>query len=76
MAGSLETGTKIASLGQITFAEQRDGYQEAAEGLLAGGVDLLIVETHPGPPAGQSRHDRLPAGHGQRRATGPPPDTR
>jgi 5-methyltetrahydrofolate--homocysteine methyltransferase len=45
VAGSLGPGTKIASLGQISFAEQRDGYQEAAAGLLAGGVDLFIVET-------------------------------
>jgi 5-methyltetrahydrofolate--homocysteine methyltransferase len=45
VAGSLGPGTKIASLGQITFADQRDGYQEAAEGLLAGGVDLFIIET-------------------------------
>jgi 5-methyltetrahydrofolate--homocysteine methyltransferase len=45
VAGSLGPGTKIASLGQITFAEQRDGYQLAAEGLLAGGVDLFIIET-------------------------------
>jgi 5-methyltetrahydrofolate--homocysteine methyltransferase len=45
VAGSLGPGTKIASLGQIGFAEMRDGYQEAAEGLLAGGVDLLLVET-------------------------------
>ena len=45
MAGSLGPGTKIASLGQISFADMRDGYQEAAAGLLAGGVDLLIIET-------------------------------
>src|SRR5262249_22934349 len=45
VAGSLGPGTKIASLGQISFVEQRDGYQEAAAGLLAGGVDLFIVET-------------------------------
>jgi 5-methyltetrahydrofolate--homocysteine methyltransferase len=45
VAGSLGPGTKIASLGQIGFAEQRDGYQEAAAGLLEGGVDLLVVET-------------------------------
>ena len=45
VAGSLGPGTKIASLGQISFADQRDGYQQAAEGLLQGGVDLLIVET-------------------------------
>src|SRR6201995_4378639 len=40
VAGSLGPGTKIASLGQITFVDQRDGYQEAAAGLLDGGVDL------------------------------------
>ena len=45
VAGSLGPGTKIASLGQITFAEQRDGYQLAAEGLLEGGVDLFVIET-------------------------------
>ncbi len=45
VAGSLGPGTKIASLGQITFAEQRDGYQEAADGLLEGGVDLFVIET-------------------------------
>ena len=45
VAGSLGPGTKIASLGQISFVTQRDGYQEAAEGLLAGGVDLFVIET-------------------------------
>src|SRR6202048_4246849 len=45
VAGSLGPGTKIASLGQISFADQRDGYQEAARGLLDGGVDLLVIET-------------------------------
>jgi 5-methyltetrahydrofolate--homocysteine methyltransferase len=45
VAGSLGPGTKIASLGQISFVEQRDGYQEAAEGLLAGGVDFFVIET-------------------------------
>ena len=45
VAGSLGPGTKIASLGQISFAEQRDGYQLAARGLLAGGIDLFVIET-------------------------------
>ena len=45
VAGSLGPGTKIASLGQISFAEMRDGYQEAAAGLIAGGADLLVIET-------------------------------
>lgn len=45
VAGSLGPGTKIASLGQISFGDMRDGYQEAALGLLAGGVDLFVIET-------------------------------
>ena len=45
VAGSLGPGTKIASLGQIAFTDQRDGYEQAATGLLLGGVDLLVVET-------------------------------
>jgi 5-methyltetrahydrofolate--homocysteine methyltransferase len=45
VAGSLGPGTKIASLGQIPFADQRDGYQLAALGLIEGGADLLIIET-------------------------------
>src|SRR4051812_17079287 len=45
VAGSIGPGTKFASLGQIRFADLRDSYQEQVEGLLEGGVDLLIVET-------------------------------
>ncbi|MGH9077413.1 MAG: methionine synthase [Acidimicrobiales bacterium] len=45
VAGSLGPGTKIASLAQISFAGARDGYREAAAGLLEGGADLLVVET-------------------------------
>jgi 5-methyltetrahydrofolate--homocysteine methyltransferase len=45
VAGSLGPGTKIASLGQIAFADQRDGYEQAARGLLQGDVDLLLIET-------------------------------
>jgi 5-methyltetrahydrofolate--homocysteine methyltransferase len=46
VAGSLGPGTKAPSLAQIRFAELRDHYQVAAEGLLEGGVDLFILETH------------------------------
>ncbi|HZQ28855.1 MAG TPA: homocysteine S-methyltransferase family protein, partial [Acidimicrobiales bacterium] len=45
VAGSLGPGTKLASLGWIRFAELRDGYEEAARGLIDGGADLLIIET-------------------------------
>ena len=34
------------SLGQIRFAELRDAYEVQARGLLEGGVDLLLIETH------------------------------
>ncbi|MDI3390303.1 homocysteine S-methyltransferase family protein, partial [Streptomyces sp. B-S-A8] len=43
--GSIGPGTKLPSLGHIDYATIRDGYQENAEGLLAGGADALIVET-------------------------------
>ncbi|MBX3286701.1 MAG: methionine synthase [Actinobacteria bacterium] len=46
VAGSLGPGTKSPSLAQIRFAELRDHYQVAAEGLLEGGIDLFILETH------------------------------
>ena len=45
VAGSMGPGTRMPSLGQITFAAVRDAYEVQARGLLDGGVDLLIVET-------------------------------
>ncbi|HET7720487.1 MAG TPA: homocysteine S-methyltransferase family protein, partial [Acidimicrobiales bacterium] len=45
VAGSMGPGTKSPSLGQISFAELRDGFEVQARGLLDGGVDLLIIET-------------------------------
>ena len=45
VAGSMGPGTKLPSLGQIRFADLRDGYEIQARGLLDGGVDLLLVET-------------------------------
>ena len=41
----LGPGTKMATLNWITFAELRDSYEDAAHGLLDGGVDLIIIET-------------------------------
>ena len=37
--------TKLPTLGHIGFDQLRDSYQEQAEGLIAGDVDLLIIET-------------------------------
>ncbi|MEY2418283.1 MAG: 5-methyltetrahydrofolate--homocysteine methyltransferase, partial [Actinomycetota bacterium] len=45
VAGDLGPGTKMATLGWISFAELRDAYEEAARGLLDGGVDLFAIET-------------------------------
>ena len=45
VAGSIGPGTKFPTLGQIPYTELRDSYQEQARGLLAGGVDLFIIET-------------------------------
>ena len=45
VVGSMGPGTKLPSLGQISFEALRAAYQEQAEALLAGGVDALLVET-------------------------------
>ncbi len=45
VAGSMGPGTKLPTLGQIGFGDLRDAYELLAEGLLAGGADLLLVET-------------------------------
>ncbi|TCD58467.1 methionine synthase [Synechococcus sp. BS56D] len=45
VAGSMGPTTKLPTLGHIEFDALRSAYQEQAEGLLAGGVDLYIVET-------------------------------
>src|SRR3954470_6719044 len=45
VAGSMGPGTKMPTLGHITFADLRDAYEVQARGLLEGGVDLLLVET-------------------------------
>jgi len=45
VAGSMGPGTKFATLGQITYRDLRDAYEEQAAGLLEGGVDLLMIET-------------------------------
>ncbi len=43
--GSVGPGTKLPTLGHVRFAELRDAYQRNVAGLLAGGVDAVIVET-------------------------------
>ncbi|MGH3789453.1 MAG: homocysteine S-methyltransferase family protein, partial [Pseudonocardiaceae bacterium] len=43
--GSVGPGTKLPTLGHISFAELRDAYVEQVRGLLAGGTDAVLVET-------------------------------
>ena len=45
VAGSIGPTTKLPTLGHIGFDAMKDSFQEQAEGLLAGDVDLFIVET-------------------------------
>ncbi|WP_370414142.1 methionine synthase [Streptomyces fradiae] len=43
--GSMGPGTKLPTLGHVTYEPLRDAYRQNAEGLLAGGADALLVET-------------------------------
>jgi 5-methyltetrahydrofolate--homocysteine methyltransferase len=46
VAGSMGPTTKAISVtGGVTFDQLRDAYKEQAEGLIEGGVDLLLLET-------------------------------
>ncbi len=46
VAGSVgPLGTRIEPLGKISFAEARQAFRDQIEGLIEGGVDLLILET-------------------------------
>jgi 5-methyltetrahydrofolate--homocysteine methyltransferase len=43
--GSIGPGTKLPTLGHVTYKELRDTYYEAAKGLIDGGSDGLLIET-------------------------------
>lgn len=43
--GSMGPGTKLPTLGHVTYVELLKAYQENARGLIDGGVDGIIVET-------------------------------
>ncbi|HEX8005503.1 MAG TPA: methionine synthase, partial [Trebonia sp.] len=43
--GSMGPGTKLPTLGHVTFRALRDSFYENAAGLLRGGADALIIET-------------------------------
>ena len=44
-AGALGPGTKLPSLGHITYDAMYEGYTQAALGLIDGGVDVFLIET-------------------------------
>jgi len=44
--GSMGPGTKLASLGHIDYDSLEDSYTEQARGLIDGGCDVLLLETH------------------------------
>ncbi|MBN2781654.1 MAG: methionine synthase [Campylobacterales bacterium] len=43
--GSIGPGTKLPSLGHITYDEMYEGYTEFCKALIDGGVDIFLVET-------------------------------
>uniref|UniRef100_UPI003D73C82B homocysteine S-methyltransferase family protein n=1 Tax=Streptomyces sp. bgisy027 TaxID=3413770 RepID=UPI003D73C82B len=43
--GSIGPGTKLPTLGHVSYGVLRDAFQQNAEGLIAGGADALLVET-------------------------------
>ena len=45
VAGSIGPGTRLPTLGHITWDEMFAGYRRQVRGLVAGGVDVLLVET-------------------------------
>ncbi len=45
VAGSMGPGTKLPTLGHISYLDLKQNYVEQVRGLFDGGVDLFIVET-------------------------------
>jgi 5-methyltetrahydrofolate--homocysteine methyltransferase len=45
VAGSMGPGTKLPTLGHVTYRALKDSYAEQVRGLFDGGVDMFIVET-------------------------------
>ncbi|HMI34145.1 MAG TPA: methionine synthase, partial [Propionibacteriaceae bacterium] len=43
--GSVGPGTKLPTLGHVPYARLRDAYQQQVEGLIAGGIDAVLIET-------------------------------
>jgi 5-methyltetrahydrofolate--homocysteine methyltransferase len=45
VAGSIGPGTKLPTLGHITYRDLKNAYREQIRGLIDGGADIMMVET-------------------------------
>jgi 5-methyltetrahydrofolate--homocysteine methyltransferase len=45
VAGSIGPGTKLPTLGHITYRDLKEAYREQIRGLVDGGADIMMVET-------------------------------
>ncbi len=43
--GSVGPGTKLPTLGHISYAQLRDAFQRQVEAMLTGGIDAVLIET-------------------------------
>ena len=43
--GSVGPGTKLPTLGHVSYATLRDAYEQQVAGMVAGGVDAVLIET-------------------------------
>ncbi|WP_375425072.1 methionine synthase [uncultured Friedmanniella sp.] len=43
--GSVGPGTKLPTLGHVAYSALREAYQQQVEGMLAGGIDAVLIET-------------------------------
>src|SRR5256886_4287625 len=43
--GSVGPGTKLPTLGHVSYATLRDAYRDNAAGLIDGGADVILIET-------------------------------
>ena len=67
--GSVGPGTRLPSLGHVAYQPLEDALTVQARGLIAGGVDAILIETCQDPLADQGRRQRRQgrAGRGRHR---------
>jgi homocysteine S-methyltransferase len=52
-------GKPLAPIGNVSFEDAKDAYREQVEGLLDGGVDLLMIETMPALDQARAAHEAI-----------------